>query len=298
MNFSLSELQAFVSIVRTGTFTGAANRINITQPALSRRIQLIENAIGVPLFERLSTGPMLTDAGQEFLPYAEAVLMALEEAEDAARGNVKGDRGQVSFAAIGMLCTTRLVNALRQFCADAAGAELSLSFHANTSESLSDVVLHGKATWGLRYGEDPRLHSEVIGQERLLIVCSRDHKLATAKNVSSNRLADEPWISSPLGIGPDDGSLWSDMAAPDVAGRHIMLTDSIAAQKSLIEAGFGVGLVPSSSVEADLRDGSLRQIDTAAPQPTVPIALVRRKGTFVSKASQQFARLIIEAHAE
>jgi DNA-binding transcriptional LysR family regulator len=301
MHFSFSEIQAFVAVVQSGTFTEAANQIHITQPALSRRIQLIEKALGEPLFERLPTGPKLTEAGQAFLPYAEAVLTALDKARDAARGTAKGEGGQVSLAALNVFCTERLVSALRQFRIDTPKADLSPSFHANTGNSVSEAVLNGNATLGLRYGYDPRLHSEVIGQDHQLIVCSPNHKLANAKKVSPHRLNDETWISYPLGTGHDVSSFWLTMSRHfGITGRHVLTTDSIAAQKSMIQADFGVGMVSSGSVASELRQGNLSVIDVAIPIPGAlfPIVLVRRKGAFVSKISQRLAQRIIEAYDE
>src|SRR5882757_3746458 len=131
MNINLPEIRAFVAVVRCGTFTAASAHLNITQPALSRRIQLIEQALGAPLFERFPGGPRLTETGREFLPHAEAALTALEEGVEAIGGMVRGGRGRVALAALGALCNAAVVEALRKFRDDTPGAELALSFHAS-----------------------------------------------------------------------------------------------------------------------------------------------------------------------
>src|SRR4051794_3659683 len=201
MNINLPELRAFVAVVRAGTFTAASGQLNITQPALSRRIQLIEQALGAPLFERFPGGPRLTDTGPEFLPHAEAALTAVEEGVEAISGMVRGDRGRVSLAALGALCNGAVVQALRQFRDSTPGAELSLSFHAGTSEEVSEQILQGKAMMGLRFRTDLRLQCDVIGQETMLIVCSPRHPLADEGAVSPARLAEETWIGFPMGSG-------------------------------------------------------------------------------------------------
>jgi DNA-binding transcriptional LysR family regulator len=73
----LNEIEAFVTITRAGGFTRAATVLCISQPAISRRIELLERELGAPLFERLPTGVRLTEAGQVFLPYAQQVLAAI-----------------------------------------------------------------------------------------------------------------------------------------------------------------------------------------------------------------------------
>src|SRR5438445_10672945 len=74
MTMELTEIAAFIAIKRTGGFTRAAELLHISQPAISRRIELLERELGAPLFERLSSGIRLTAAGEAFLPYAQHVL--------------------------------------------------------------------------------------------------------------------------------------------------------------------------------------------------------------------------------
>jgi DNA-binding transcriptional LysR family regulator len=73
----LSELEAFVTISRAGGFTRAAELLHLSQPAISRRIELLERELGAPLFERLPSGIRLTEAGLALLPYAQQVLAAV-----------------------------------------------------------------------------------------------------------------------------------------------------------------------------------------------------------------------------
>src|SRR3979411_2447649 len=75
---NLHDLETFVSIAQLGGLTRAAGQLHRSQPAITRRIKLLEDQLGVPLLERGRGGTMLTEAGRTFLPYAEAVLAALE----------------------------------------------------------------------------------------------------------------------------------------------------------------------------------------------------------------------------
>jgi DNA-binding transcriptional LysR family regulator len=297
MKINVPELRAFVAVVRSGTFTAASARLNITQPALSRRVQLIEQALGSPLFERFPAGPRLTETGREFLPHAEAALTALEEGVEAVDGMLRGDRGRVAFAALGALCNGTVVQALGKFREETPGAELSLSFHASTSEELSDLVLQGATMWGLRFRMDPRLHCEEIGHETMRIVCSPQHPLAKAHSVSVARLAEEIWIAFPLGVGHASPEFWARLANYGLEGSRVMLIDSTAAQKRLIEANFGVGLMPQGSVEEELRTGQLKALDVVGMQASVPVVLVRRHGAYVSKMAHALAQRLTEAFA-
>jgi DNA-binding transcriptional LysR family regulator len=297
MNINLPELKAFVAVVRSGTFTAASSHLNITQPALSRRIQLIEQALGTPLFERFPSGPRLTEAGRELLPHAEAVLTALDEGVEAVGSMVRGDRGRVAFAALGALCNSAVVEALRRFRDGAPAADLSLSFHASTSEEVSDLVLQGQAMWGLRFRSDPRLHCEVIGHETMIIVCSPENPLADARSVTSTRLAEENWIGFPMGFGHSSPEFFSRLSNYGLEGERVMLIDSTAAQKRLIEANFGVGLLPQGSVAEELRAGQLRLVNVSDMRSAVPVVLVRRRAAYINKAAASLEKHLAAAYA-
>src|SRR2546422_2216749 len=76
----LHQFRYFVTVVREGTFTRAAERLYITQPSLSEQIRKLETELGSPLFQRLGRRLALTSAGEAFLPHAERVLLEVEQA--------------------------------------------------------------------------------------------------------------------------------------------------------------------------------------------------------------------------
>jgi DNA-binding transcriptional LysR family regulator len=79
----LDHAEAFEAIVRCGGFSRAAAALHLSQPAISRRVHLLERELGAPLFERMRSGAVLTDAGRAFLPRAEAVLPSMRDGIDA-----------------------------------------------------------------------------------------------------------------------------------------------------------------------------------------------------------------------
>ena len=86
-------LLTFVTIHRTGGFSPAAETLHRSQPAISRRIALLEEELGVPLFERVTGGVVLSQAGRALLPHAERVLATLKDARDAVATLRSGDGG-------------------------------------------------------------------------------------------------------------------------------------------------------------------------------------------------------------
>jgi len=96
-------LLTFVTIYQANGFSGAARVLGRTQPAISRRIALLEEQLGMPVFERASSGVVLSEVGRVLLPHAERVLAALRDAESAMEALRTGTAGKVSIAAVGTL---------------------------------------------------------------------------------------------------------------------------------------------------------------------------------------------------
>src|SRR5262249_27586195 len=97
-----------------GGWTRAARQLQRSQPAITRRIKLLEDHLGAPLLERGRGGAMLTEAGRTFLPYAEAVLAALKDGTQAVQALRESDHGAVSLAIVGTLAGTTLVERFRR----------------------------------------------------------------------------------------------------------------------------------------------------------------------------------------
>ena len=100
---NLHDLETFVSIAQLGGVTRAAGRLHRSQPAITRRINLLEDQLGAPLFERGRGGAMLTEAGRTFLPYAQAILAALKDGTQAVQALQGEGHGAVSLAIVGTL---------------------------------------------------------------------------------------------------------------------------------------------------------------------------------------------------
>jgi DNA-binding transcriptional LysR family regulator len=83
MAVELDHVEAFLAIARRGSFAAGSVALRLSQPAVSRRIKLLEAELGAPLFDRLGRGVTLTEAGRAFLPHAQALLASMRDAIDA-----------------------------------------------------------------------------------------------------------------------------------------------------------------------------------------------------------------------
>jgi DNA-binding transcriptional LysR family regulator len=289
----VDEIRTFVS-TQLGGFTRAAGRLNRSQPAISRRIGLIEQELGAPLLERVRGGVKLTEAGRAFLPFAEAVLAAIEDGREAVRATVSEQQGAVSLALVGTLADTHIVDVLRQFARRSKSVNLDLQTASSTE--VSDLVRRGEATLGLRYFDNahPDLVSRVVGAEALLVICSADHPLAGRRIRSAQQLAGERWVAFPAARGRESFGrvLERQLVSAGLDGAAVTLIDSLTAQKRLVEAGFGIALVPESSVRDELRLGTLKRLDAPELRTTVPVTIIHRRKGYLSSAARALLALM------
>ncbi len=150
------QVSAFLAIVRLGGFTLASSSLHVSQPAISRRIHLLEREMGAQLFERLPSGVILTDAGRAFLPHAEALVASARDGIDAVDAMRGTSQGAVTLALVGTLAGTTLTERLR--CFREVHPAIDLRIRTDLSAEVSALVRRGDATLGLRYELDPDPH--------------------------------------------------------------------------------------------------------------------------------------------
>ncbi|PYN41542.1 MAG: LysR family transcriptional regulator [Candidatus Rokuibacteriota bacterium] len=286
----IDQVQAFVAIVRGGGFTRAASILHLSQPAVSRRLDLLERELGAPLFERIRSGVILTEAGRTFLPHAEGLLACMRDGLDSVRALHQVDRGTITLALVGTLASTTLTACLERF--REAHPRVELRLRTALSQEVSVLVRRGDATLGLRYGADP--HPEMLAtpiyDEPMMVVCSPRHRLARHRRVAPSALGAERWVAFPprsdAFYDPYPWSLQNRLAAWGLSPAEIIPIDSLTAQKRMVEAGFGLALLPESSVDEELRTGTLRAMRISGTRVTIPVLLIHRRRAYLSGAAR------------
>jgi len=290
---SLDELETFVTIARVGGFGRAAQVLHRSQPAISRRIDMLEAELRTPLFERVRGGMLLTEAGRELLPYAERALAAVKDGTEAVRNVARGDNGTVSLVLVGTLASTPLAQKLRSFRASHPGIRLLL--RTARSAEVSEIVRSGEATIGLRYFADldAGLACEQVGEETLVVVCAADHSLAGRRLRDARKLTRERWVAfAPQRERRETFATVVDerMRAAGLGAVETVYIDSLTAQKRFVEAGFGLALVVESAIDEERRRGAVGVIDVPALKGKFPVVLVRRRDGYLSGAARALCR--------
>jgi len=286
----IDQIETFVAVVRGGGFTKAGSLLHLSQPAVSRRLELLERELGAPLFERIRSGAILTEAGRTFLPHAEALLASMRDGLDSVRALHQVDGGMITLALVGTLASTSLTGCLQRF--REAHSRVELRLRTALSQEVSVLVRRGDATLGLRYGGDPHPDMVTVSvyNELMMVVCSPRHRLAGRRSVAASALGTERWVAFPprndAFYEPYPWSLQNRLAAWGLHPAEIVPIDSLTAQKRMVEAGFGLALLPESSVDEELRTGTLREMRVSGARVTIPVVLIHRRRAYLSGATR------------
>lgn len=284
-------LATFVAIVRCGTISGAANELHLSQPAVSRRLQGLEEQIGILLFDRVASKLRITAAGSAFLPHAERSLAAETDAIEAAQDQAAGPVGTVKVAIVGSLIDPLLTQALRAVVDQHPGVDLNIA--TATSSEVCALVRRGDATLGVSYAQprpesDEDLQAEMLMTESLVVVCSPTHASAGTK-LNARAIRSERWLVFPDQQNHPESA--STIARRTLEQRHVDASrlhaiDSLSAQRALVRSGYGLALLPQSMVAEDLRAGTLQTLTVPLLRIETPITLTTRTGAYLPPAAQ------------
>lgn len=273
----LRHLRYFQAVAEELSFSKAAVRLSVAQPALSRAVQELERSMGARLLDRDRRGVRLTPAGAVLLRDSGLVFERLEETVRRVRRAAAGQTGELRLGYIGPPTRPFLARLLRSYGETCPGVTVVLE--ERTPERVWEMVSRGKLSVGLTR---PVLAREALGlpakllrSERLCAAFPADHPDASRRSLPWSRLAGEAivMLARREGAGSHDAIL----AACQEAG----FTPKLAHTPSLIgtilqyvEAGAGVGIVPES---ASLENASVTLVPLA-PERSIPLVMVWSRG--------------------
>jgi len=257
---SMRALECLVAIVDRGSLTKAAAVLRMSQPALSHQIAAVERELGTPVIERLARGIRPTAAGLAVAAEARVALAAAERATRAGRRVAAGRGGRIRIACAETMTAWVLVPVLRDWRRRFPDVELDLKEYTS-ADLMQEVLAAGGAD--LAVGPQPTRideHTEVLGQEEIVVVAAPEHRFAGLGAVPLAELAAEPLVHYHRGNGL---SVWMDRLAAQrgvVLPRPALRTASPRTAAQLAAAGMGVTMVPFSAL-TPWPDATIRSLD-------------------------------------
>lgn len=272
----LSQLEAFLAVTHAGTISRAAEALHVSQPAITARIQALEEAIGTQLFVRSRTGTRLTEPGRALLPHAQRALSAIAAGRAAVDDVTTGTGGRLTIGAGPAVSTYVLPVVLHRFQAEHPRVQLSV--RSGHSEEVLEMVLREEVEIGLmRPIQHPEIITSPLYEDVLVLVVHRGHAFASRGEIRMEQMATEHLILFDRTSSYHELTS-SIMRQAGIDPRGFLEVDNIDAAKRMVEQRLGVALLPLTSVQVEIGTGRLAPV-TVADMPPVrrQIVVARRR---------------------
>jgi DNA-binding transcriptional LysR family regulator len=290
---NLNHLAVFHAVAQTGSMTVGAERLDISQPAVSKQVQELEHALGVHLFDRIGRRVRLSQAGEILADYARRLFGVAQEADEAMADVRAVRRAKLAIGASTTIGTYLLPGVLAEFLRRHPRIELLVQVE-NTEQVHRRLVEH-ELDIGLTEGlvDNDELHAEVFHQDELVMIAAPGHRLVGQPRVPLSALREEPFILREPGSGTravEERAL----ARLQSPMRAVMALGNTEAIKRVVAEGVGLAIVSRLAVSDACAAGNVALLPVAGLPIERPLHLVRRKGRHDSPALQAFCDILRE----
>ena len=266
--FELSQLRCFVAVGEELHFRRAAERLNMTQPPLSRQVRLLEHQVGTPLLERSSRVVRFTAAGRAFFPEAVRILRLAEEAATSARRIAKAEGGSIAVgftASVGYGLLPDIVRRLHRRV-----PSLSLTLKEMVTGAQIEALAAGRLDVGLLRPHAPHgaLESALLGRDALMLAVPRAEARKWPQRPKLSSLQGRRLIS----YSPYEASYFYQLVHGHLARAHVTpeivdYVPQIHTMLALVDSGIGVALIPETASRLHFEGVALRRMETTPSRP-------------------------------
>ncbi|HEY9035561.1 MAG TPA: LysR family transcriptional regulator [Pseudomonadales bacterium] len=276
-------LRAFLAVADSGSFSEAAIRLHLTQPAVSKRIAVLETELDTRLFDRIGRSVQLTESGRTLLPRARAILLDIEDARRSLHNLTDEVSGTLSIGTSHHAGLHRLPPALRHFAR--AHPQVALDIRFMDSEQAHEAVLHGElelAIVTLSPIDIAQLKRTVLWHDPLAFACAPDHPLAATPAPTPKQLIE--WPSVLPGEATYTGRLIREaFEAQQLTLPVAMTTNYLETLKMLAGVGLGWSVLPQTML-----DDELIELKPQGMAISRELGLIVHRERSLSNAAQRF----------
>lgn len=296
INFDLQQLQGFVAVAERGSFRAAADHINLSAPALSRRIEKLETILGARLFHRTTREVELTPLGRVFLERARSALDDLEAAMLGISDIAASRSGRVTVACVPSAAIHFLPSVVRSFSESYPLIRIRVIDEAAGLALAS--VMSGESDFGISFMNQqvPGVDFEPIHTDPFVLAMPRGHALAARQVLAWPELAGERLLAVARSSG--NRQLLDDaLARSGVDLSYCLEVSHIATLLGMVEAGLGLAAVPCMTLPAS--HPTLRGVALEQPSVARLLGLVTRHGAALRAPARMFQdhlRAALTAH--
>jgi DNA-binding transcriptional LysR family regulator len=269
----VKRLRVLREVAARGSFSAAADTLYLSQSAVSQQVATLEREVGMPLLDRTSAGPKLTEAGRVLVEHADAVICRLEEAERELSAIAGLEGGEVRLASFPTASATVITQAVSEFGRRYPKVQVAL-FEAEPEQSLPRLRA-GEIDLALTFDyptlperTDRDIERTHLLTEAMYVILPQGHPLAKGNRVQLTDLAEEPWLT---GVRPSScGELVVSTCIDAGFEPHIAFeSDDYHVLQGFVAAGLGVTLLPELALSTLRSDLVALAIEPQAPERRV-----------------------------
>ncbi|GES40970.1 DNA-binding transcriptional LysR family regulator [Rhizobium sp. ERR 922] len=293
INCEILDLRAFLAVVELQGFHRAADQLNMSQPALSRRIQKLEQAIGAPLLERTTRHVAATALGTELVPLVQRMLEEFDGSLFSMRELGAKRGGLVTIACLPTAAFYFLPSVIRQFNHEYPNIRLRI-LDLTATEALQ-AVARGEVEFGINImgSSDSDLVFERLAEDPFVLAAKRDHPLAEKKEVRWQDLEPYPLITVHRSSA-NRTLLDAALARSNIKLNWFYEVTHLSTSLGLVEAGLGISVLPKMATPQGEHPFLITR-PIRNPEISRTIGIVRRRGGTLSPAAEHFMRMLIGA---
>ncbi|HEV2465491.1 MAG TPA: LysR family transcriptional regulator [Acidobacteriaceae bacterium] len=283
------QLRTFMEVSRLRSFSRAAEKLMVTQPAISAQIRTLENEVGARLFDRDGGKVTFTAAGKVFEPFAEHCLQCHNHIMVTVGELHRTPRGEISVSANEATSLYVLPSVFAQFKRQYSRVGLSI-VRADRVKTI-ESVLNREVDFGVVSlpVKDARLTVDTLHRDDVVLVAPGNHSLSERDSVKFEEIVPQPLLLPKQGRQRE---LIEDLfRGRDTQPRIAMEVESSELLKRLIVAGLGIGFLPRSNVLADTSSGALKIIKVEGVRISRELALVYRRDKTLTRAAVMFLEI-------
>jgi DNA-binding transcriptional LysR family regulator len=291
----LSQISAFLTIAELESFSLAAERLHITQPAVSKRIRQLEQSMKTSLFDRIGKRSILTPNGLAFLPHAERILHEVKTYKSSLDDQNDKPSGSLTLATSHHIGLHRLPKILRDF--KIKYPQVDLDLHFMDSEDACVAVANNEIEFAivtLPENVDAKLNLEPIWIDTLKIVLAPDHPLANDDHIDQLKLLDYPAILPSMGT-------FTRRIINNYFSSHkdrmkiILETNYLETIKVMVSANLGWSMLPASMLDQTVVGKPLNNTGMNGSEIQRVLGIVTRQKRTLPLSSQAFILMLQQA---
>jgi len=291
INCEILDLRAFLNVVDLGSFHRAAEALNLSQPALSRRIQKLEQVIGAPLLERTTRHVAPTALGNELIPLVQRMLEEFDGSLFGLRELGPNRGGLVTIACLPTAAFYFLPTVIRQFNEEYPNIRFRI-LDLPATDGLQ-AVSRGEVEFGINImgTSDPDLTFERLAEDPFVLAARRDHPLALKEHVGWQDLEPYQLITVHRSSG-NRTLLDAALAKSNIKLRWFYEVTHLSTSLGLVEAGLGISVLPRMATPQEEHPFLVTR-PIRNPEISRTIGVVRRRGASLSPAAERFMKMLL-----